>query len=115
MVERIDRKLSTWKGKYLLLRGRVTLIKSVLSSIPIHFLSCFKCLMKVVKRIERIQCDFLWNDTVEKREHHLVNWNMVCQPAACGRLGIRSLSTVNNLCLESSCSRGVEKDYYWKI
>lgn len=64
VVERIERKLSSWKGRYLSLGGRWTLIKSVLSSIPIYFLSCFKCPTAVVKRIKKIQHDFLWNDTV---------------------------------------------------
>lgn len=45
----------------------MTLIKSVLSSIPIYFLSCFKCPLAEAKRIEKIPHDFLWNNTVEKK------------------------------------------------
>lgn len=68
VMEIIDRKLSAWKGKYLLLGGMVTLIKSILSRIPMYYLSCFKCPCPkdVVKRIGIIQHDFLWNDSVEK-------------------------------------------------
>lgn len=98
-MDRIKRKLSSWKGKYFSIYGRVTLIKSVLTSIPIYFLSCFRCLAAVVKRIEKIRRDFLWNDTTKKGKFHLVNWNMLCQPVAFGGLGVRSISSVNKALL----------------
>lgn len=56
--------------------GHVILIKSVLSSIPIEFLSCFRCPKNVIQRIEKMQRDFLWNDSMEKRKFHLVNWRL---------------------------------------
>ena len=71
--------------------GRVTLIKSVLSSIPIYFLSCFHCLKTVLRRIERIQRDFLWNDSIEKKKYHLVEWENVCKPLSQGGLGSKLL------------------------
>lgn len=77
------------------LGGRVTLIKFVLSSIPINVLSCFICPSAVLKKIKRIRYDIMWNDKVEKRKYHMVSWNVVSQPIACGGLGIRSLFTVN--------------------
>lgn len=55
------------------LRARAYLIKSVLLCIPIYFfLSGFKCPFSVARRIEKIQCDFLWNDTSKKKKYHLV-------------------------------------------
>lgn len=74
---------------------RVTLIKSVLSSIPIYFLSCFKCPKGVLQRIEKIQCDFLWNDSVEKRKYHLVRWESARKHLDQGGLDIRSIAKVN--------------------
>lgn len=74
VVECIDKKLSSWKRRYLSLGGRITLLKFVLSSIPIYYLSCFKCPKSVLRRIEKSQRNFLWNDAVEKRKYHLVNW-----------------------------------------
>jgi hypothetical protein len=39
--ERIEKKLSSWRGKFLLVGGRLVLINSVLSSIPMFMLSFF--------------------------------------------------------------------------
>jgi hypothetical protein len=41
-------------------KGRVTLIKSVLSNMPTYMLSLFPILASVAKCIEKIQWDFLW-------------------------------------------------------
>eukprot|EP00268_Persea_americana_P043743 TRINITY_DN4402_c0_g1_i1.p1 TRINITY_DN4402_c0_g1~~TRINITY_DN4402_c0_g1_i1.p1 ORF type:complete len:267 (+),score=37.38 TRINITY_DN4402_c0_g1_i1:1657-2457(+) len=99
MVERVEKKLSSWKGKYLSMGARITLIKSVLSSIPIYFLSCFKCPMSVLRRIEKIQRDFLWNDSIERMKYHLVKWETVRNPLVQGGLGIRSIEKVNKALL----------------
>lgn len=99
VVERIDKRLSSWKGRYLSLGGRLTLIKSVLSSIPIYYLSCFRCPKSVVDRIEKLQQDFLWNDSIEKKKYHLVRWETVCKPLAQGGLGIRSIVKMNKALL----------------
>jgi hypothetical protein len=39
--ERIEKKLSCWKGKYLSVRGRLVLINSVLRSLTMFMLSFF--------------------------------------------------------------------------
>lgn len=38
------------------------MLKSVLASLLVYFLSFFKCPKSFVHRIEKIQRDFLWND-----------------------------------------------------
>lgn len=75
------------------------LIKLVLSSIPVYCLSCFKCPSVIVRRTEKLQQDFLWNDTVETRKYHLVRWDHVCTLIANGGLGFRSISDVNKAML----------------
>ena len=54
------RRLALWKRLYLSTGGRIALIKSTLSNLPTYLLSLFPIPAGVVKRIEKIQRDFLW-------------------------------------------------------
>ena len=41
MEERINRRLASWKKQYLSNGGRLLLLKSTFSSLPIYFMSLF--------------------------------------------------------------------------
>jgi hypothetical protein len=56
----MSRRLTPWKWIYRSKGGRVTLIESTLSNLPTYMLSLFPIPAYVTKRIEKIQCDFLW-------------------------------------------------------
>ena len=58
--ERFRKRLAMWKRQYISKGGRLTLIRSILSSMPIYFMSLFCLLRKVRLRLEKIQRDFLW-------------------------------------------------------
>jgi len=42
VIEKVQAKLSRWKGRCLSMAGRICLIRFVLSSIPLFFMSLFK-------------------------------------------------------------------------
>ena len=69
--ERFKRKLGTWKKQYLSKGERLTLIKSALSNLPIHFMSLFVISKKVRLRLERIQREFLWGDLEQRKKDPL--------------------------------------------
>ncbi|GKA39100.1 RNA-directed DNA polymerase, eukaryota [Tanacetum coccineum] len=72
VVNKVTSKLSTWKAKTLSVRGRLTLIKSVLSAIPSYYMSLFKDPEGVLKRLESIRNSFfLGADLGEKK----VTWS----------------------------------------
>lgn len=54
VVEMVERKLSAWKANYLSIGGRVTLIKYVLSNLPVYYFSIFRCPASIIKRLERL-------------------------------------------------------------
>lgn len=72
VVERMEKRLSVWRRRFNTTGGRLTLMNSSLSSLPIYFLSIFKMPVSVAKVIEKIQRQFFWGDSVEKRKIHLV-------------------------------------------
>ena len=95
ILEKMERKLASWKKLYLSKGGRVTLIKSTLSNLPTYFLSLFLIPASVANRIARLQRDFLWGGLGDEPKFHLVNWSTVYTPLSSGGLGIRNLRTFN--------------------
>jgi len=54
LVDRICSRLSRWKCKNLSLGGRLVLLKSVLTSIPVYFLSFFKAPSGIISTLDSI-------------------------------------------------------------
>jgi hypothetical protein len=80
ILEKIEWRLAGWKRNYLSKGGRLTLIKSTLSSLPTYFLSLCLVLTSVAHRIEKLQRDFLWVGIGDEFKYHLVNWRTICAP-----------------------------------
>ncbi|GKC69243.1 RNA-directed DNA polymerase, eukaryota, reverse transcriptase zinc-binding domain protein [Tanacetum coccineum] len=59
IVERVKKRLSKWKMKTLSIGGRMTLVKSVLGSMPIFHFSIFKVPMGVIHILEALRSHFL--------------------------------------------------------
>ena len=73
ILERMERKLTSWKRLYLSKGGKITLIKSTLSSLPTYFLSLFPIHVDIAIHIERLQRNFLWGGINESPKFPLVN------------------------------------------
>lgn len=95
VIERVTSRLAGWKGRFLSMAGRLTLTKSVLSSIPVHTMSVISLPKSSLDRLDRVSRDFLWGSTNEKRKQHLIAWKRVCQSKPEGGLGIRAAADMN--------------------
>ena len=60
VVTKAAKRLDGWKRAFLSRGGCLTLIRSVLSSLPIYYLSLFKMLLGIANNIEKLMRDFLW-------------------------------------------------------
>ena len=113
--ERFRKRLALWKWQYISKEGRLILIKSTLSNMPIYTMSLFRLLKGVKPRLEKIQRDFLWEGGNLGRKPHLVNWKIVYAGKEEGDLGIKNLSTMNRALLEKWTWRfAVEENSLWK-
>lgn len=72
VMDRVQRWLAGWERQYLSKEGRITLIKSVLSSIPTYFMSMHELPVGVATRLKKLQQDFLWSGDGEGFHYHLV-------------------------------------------
>jgi hypothetical protein len=115
ILEKMERRLAEWKRLYLSKGGRLTLIKSTLSSLPTYFLSLFPIPSSVAKRIKKIQRDFLWGGIGEEFKYHLVNWRTVCTPLPMGGLGIRQTIPFNQALMGKWLWRfATENNAFWR-
>ncbi|XP_058766322.1 uncharacterized mitochondrial protein AtMg00310-like [Vicia villosa] len=91
----IKNRLEGWTNRFLNLGGRITLLKSVLSSLAIFTLSLYNIPKKVAKKITSIQSKFLWGGVEERRRIHWVKWEDVTLPLNKGGLGVKNIVLFN--------------------
>ncbi|KAM7481515.1 hypothetical protein LguiB_006098 [Lonicera macranthoides] len=99
VVENIGKRLKGWYKGCILRGGKLTLIHSVLNSIPIYFLSIFKIPATVAKNIEKLMRNFLWESMDKGKGEHLVAWKIVSKSKEMGGLGIGNLVKRNEALL----------------
>jgi hypothetical protein len=58
VIYTFEKRLSLWKAGSLSIGGRVTLIKSVLNSLPTYYLSLFKAPISVIDKLDRMRRNF---------------------------------------------------------
>jgi len=95
--ERFQTWLSSWKGKLLLVGGRLVLINSMLSSLSMLMMSFFRIPKGVLKKLDYYRSRFFWQGDGHKK-YRLVKWSILCKPKSEGGLGITHLET-QNICL----------------
>lgn len=91
LIEKMRKKLATWKGKLLSIGGRLTLLKASISNLPIYFMSLYPMPQGVIDKITKIQRNFLWSRGMDKRSLALVKWELVQLPKKMGGLNVSNL------------------------
>ncbi|XP_050222138.1 uncharacterized protein LOC126672232 [Mercurialis annua] len=95
LMDRINSRLASWKTRVLSMAGRSTLIKSVVSSIPIYSMQTMAIPMGHCNQIEADSRKFLWGSSDGNRKLNLVKWDYVCQPRSNGGLGFKKMKSMN--------------------
>lgn len=88
-------KLSRWKAKFLSFVGRTVLIKSIMVVIPNHVMQGVALLNHLCEKLDKINKDFLWGSSTEKKKLHLVGWSKIIRPKDEGALGIQATRAKN--------------------
>ena len=69
VLEKIQNRLASWKARILSRAGRLILIKSVLNSLPVYFMSIFKMPKSIAQKIVKIQRSFFWRSRQGEQMH----------------------------------------------
>nr|GEU79589.1 RNA-directed DNA polymerase, eukaryota [Tanacetum cinerariifolium] len=94
-IERMTCRLSKWKLKTLSIGGRLTLLKSVLGSMPIYHMSLFKVQKKVLHRMESMRSYFFNGAELSSKKSVWVKWKHALASKDKGSLGVSSLFALN--------------------
>ena len=69
--DRIQKRLSSWKGKLLSLGGRLVLINSVLSNMVLYMIAFFQLPKGILHRLDYYRSRFFWQGDSEKKN---IDW-----------------------------------------
>jgi hypothetical protein len=99
IIDQVSSKLSAWKANHLSFAGRVTLAKSVIEAVPIYPMMSSNIPKSCLNEIQKMQRQFIWGDTAQKKKFHALSWDNITVPKWMGGLGIRKLDVMNRACL----------------
>jgi hypothetical protein len=111
---KMESKLGCWQGKWLAMGGKVSLINSSLSSIPLYMLSFYRPPKGPKERMDMHRSRFLWEEVKGKKKYHLVSWDVVCLPKDQGGLGILNLDLMNISLLAKWLWKLFNEDGMWQ-
>ncbi|KAI8001047.1 (-)-germacrene D synthase, partial [Camellia lanceoleosa] len=77
VLDKFKQKLSTWKRRLLSFAGRLTLIKSVMSNLPLYYLSLLRIPAGVAKEIKRMKSTFFWVSLDLRRKVHMIRESLL--------------------------------------
>nr|GFA22036.1 hypothetical protein [Tanacetum cinerariifolium] len=106
VVDRVKNRLSKWKMKTLSIRGRLTLLKPVLGSMPIFHMSTFRAPLTVLRTLESIHSEFFKGQELKSKKASWINWKKVLAPKEKGGIGVSSLYALN---------RGLMFKWMWRF
>ncbi|GKA31135.1 RNA-directed DNA polymerase, eukaryota, reverse transcriptase zinc-binding domain protein [Tanacetum coccineum] len=110
VTSKIMSRLSRWKLKTFSIGGRLTLLKSVLGSIPLYQMSLFKVPKGVLKNLESLRCKFFHGAEGSDRKMSWFSWDKVLVSKQKGGLGVSSFFTLNRALLFKWVWRFISKD-----
>jgi len=83
-LKHIDQHISNCYYRWSFIGGWVTLVKSVLESILVYWLSFSKATKNSLRKMRTFMFYFLWVGEKQKNGIHLVTWEIILQPKRSG-------------------------------
>ncbi|XP_075503965.1 uncharacterized protein LOC142541291 [Primulina tabacum] len=91
LLQSVRRKLEGWEIRTLSPSSRITLIRSVLLSMPIYLFQVVQPPLAVMEKLELVFNAFLWGSRTLEKKWHWAKWSRACLPVMEGGLGFRRL------------------------
>ncbi|XP_071707923.1 uncharacterized protein [Rutidosis leptorrhynchoides] len=88
VIDKFEKRLADWKSRTMSFGGRLTLVTSVLNSLPLYYFSLFRAPHCVLNKLECVRRKFFWGGAGEESKISWVKWDEVIRPWTDGGLNI---------------------------
>ncbi len=115
---KMQQRLNGWHENFLSAAGRIILVKFVLQSLPIYFLSLYPIPLIVLQRLNGICARFVWGGTLQRKKIHKIAWPIVFSPRKFGGLGCLDINLLNPALLSEwiwRLSSDLHSSFLWCI
>lgn len=113
LVSHFEKRIAFWCNKWLSLGGRYVLVKSVLESLAVYWMTLERLPSRTLNLLRRLSFNFLWNDQPGHHRFHLCCWKSLSKPRKAGGWGLKNLASFNSTLLASSFWRAVMHESIW--
>ncbi|GKA67189.1 hypothetical protein Tco_0766997 [Tanacetum coccineum] len=98
VTSKLSARLSKYKLKTLSIGGRLTLLKSVLTAVPIYYMSLYKVPIGILNEMEAIRRDF-FNGIENSKKMVWIRWENILASKRNGGLGVSNFFATNRALL----------------
>lgn len=100
LLNKLNKRLAGWAACFLSIAGRLVLLNSILSSLPVYYMSVLNMPQWVLDHIDKIRRPFLWHGAGDQTKgYNLAKWELFCQPKLAKGLGVLDLRAFNKALL----------------
>ncbi|CAA7054626.1 unnamed protein product [Microthlaspi erraticum] len=99
LIDRQQKRINGWTSKVLSKGGKEVMVKSVLSAMPTHVMSCFRLPKGVTNKLTSAVANFWWSTNSQTRGMHWLAWRKLCRHKTDGGLGFRVIEDFNTALL----------------
>ncbi|XP_074282981.1 uncharacterized protein LOC141607524 [Silene latifolia] len=95
LVDKICARIHGYGARKFSYAGRLVIVKSVLNSLHSYWASMFVIPKGIIKSIEAVCRNFLWDNSADYRRTPLVGWDTIFRPKDEGGLGLKDQESWN--------------------
>jgi hypothetical protein len=113
LLKKLEKRLQIWSHRWLSRAGRLVLVKSILESIPVYWMSLSWILKGILEAARKICFKFLWSGKKDSYVTPWVRWENIVAPKALGGWGLKNIFLFSKALAEKCGWRLLKTSSLW--